>query len=403
MHAPPEFLAAYPVITSRFARATTGQRIWIQVLSEKTRIVHERKSSQVAILSVVVALALFLTGRVGEAREFAGGKIELFFGPQEYGAENSLEEELIGFINQAKESLDISVQELDSEAIAQAILNASRREKASNPEQKLNIRIILEESYQLDEMYEENRQIYMELLRAGIRARLDYNSNIMHDKFIIRDYNREDEAVWLGSVNFTTTGTHANYNNAVVIRNHEIAKAYMDEFREQWSGQFGKRFDETPAAQPVDIGGISVQPLFAPDNNPENAIVDLINDASRSIRFMIFTFSQSSQIDDAILAKLGQDISVCGIFDKIQAKQQWTPDNNLLQNGAKIRWDSMPGKLHHKLLILDDETVVLGSLNFTKPANEENDENIVIIKDPGIASYVTEEFKRIWAQSDTSE
>jgi len=186
----------------------------------------KRKLSKTAFTFIIITCCLFSIGQAGEAKEFADGKIEIFFGPKEYGAKDSLEAELVDFINQAKESLDISVQELDSEIIAQAILNASQRKKAINPKRKLSIRIILEESYQLGESYDENRRIYMNLLRAGIRTRLDYNSKIMHDKFIIRDYNKEKEAVWLGSLNFTTTGAHKNYNNALIIRNHNIAKAY---------------------------------------------------------------------------------------------------------------------------------------------------------------------------------
>ena len=51
----------------------------------------------------------------------------------------------------------------------------------------------------------------------------------------------------------------------------------------------------------------------------------------------------------------------------------------------------------------DEKIVVLGSLNLTKPANKENDENVLIIKSPDIAVYVTQEFERIWQQSATSE
>ena len=182
---------------------------------------RQKELSKTAVVFIIITLSLFSIIQAREAKEFADGKIELFFGPKEYGAKDSLEAELIDFINQAKESLDISVQELDSEIIAQAILNASQRKKAGRPKQRLSIRIILEESYQLGETYEENRQIYMNLLATGIRTRLDYNSKIMHDKFIVRDYNKENEAVWLGSVNFTTTGTHANYNNAIIIKNFD--------------------------------------------------------------------------------------------------------------------------------------------------------------------------------------
>jgi hypothetical protein len=55
---------------------------------------------------------------------FADGKIEAFIGPTELGAADNLEQVIVDFIAGARTSLDIAVQELDSEPIAQAILDA---------------------------------------------------------------------------------------------------------------------------------------------------------------------------------------------------------------------------------------------------------------------------------------
>ena len=56
---------------------------------------------------------------------FAQGKIEAFCGPVELGAPDDLEQVIVEFIRGAKKSLDIAVQELDSEVIAQALLDAA--------------------------------------------------------------------------------------------------------------------------------------------------------------------------------------------------------------------------------------------------------------------------------------
>jgi phosphatidylserine/phosphatidylglycerophosphate/cardiolipin synthase-like enzyme len=36
-------------------------------------------------------------------------------------------------------------------------------------------------------------------------------------------------------------------------------------------------------------------------------------------------------------------------------------------------------KLHHKLMVIDERVVVAGSVNYTQPANEFNDENLFVI------------------------
>lgn len=59
--------------------------------------------------------------------DFAGGAIQTFVGPTELGAADDLETIIVGFIDEAQESLDIAVQEIDSEIIAQAALEDRRR------------------------------------------------------------------------------------------------------------------------------------------------------------------------------------------------------------------------------------------------------------------------------------
>ena len=54
---------------------------------------------------------------------FADGKIEAYVGPPGLGVADDLEAVIVEFIAGARRKLDIAVQELDSEAIAQAILD----------------------------------------------------------------------------------------------------------------------------------------------------------------------------------------------------------------------------------------------------------------------------------------
>jgi len=55
-------------------------------------------------------------------KSFADGKIDVYLGPVELGAPDDLEQVVIDFIDQAKSSLDIAVQEIDSLKIAEAII-----------------------------------------------------------------------------------------------------------------------------------------------------------------------------------------------------------------------------------------------------------------------------------------
>jgi phosphatidylserine/phosphatidylglycerophosphate/cardiolipin synthase-like enzyme len=47
---------------------------------------------------------------------------------------------------------------------------------------------------------------------------------------------------------------------------------------------------------------------------------------------------------------------------------------------------------------VDNRYVITGSLNFSTNAEESNDENVIIIDNPDIATLYTQEFERDWAQ-----
>jgi phosphatidylserine/phosphatidylglycerophosphate/cardiolipin synthase-like enzyme len=67
--------------------------------------------------------------------------------------------------------------------------------------------------------------------------------------------------------------------------------------------------------------------------------------------------------------------------------------------GLDVRPDGDAGLMHHKVLIVDRQIVVLGSYNFTASAEKSNDENILIIHSPQVAAEFLKEFRRVFAAS----
>jgi phosphatidylserine/phosphatidylglycerophosphate/cardiolipin synthase-like enzyme len=55
------------------------------------------------------------------------------------------------------------------------------------------------------------------------------------------------------------------------------------------------------------------------------------------------------------------------------------------------------GHMHHKFLIVDGETLVTGSYNWTPGAEYVNYEDILIEKDAGILTRYQQEFARLWS------
>jgi phosphatidylserine/phosphatidylglycerophosphate/cardiolipin synthase-like enzyme len=338
--------------------------------------------------------------------DFAGGKIQAFVGPTELGASDNLEQVIINFIEGAQESLDIAVQEIDSEPIAQEILEARWR--------GLSVRVFLEHSYlqtdltaqdiadigagpeRLEAMWSEprpspnfrtNRDILNALLRTDVEVHSDLNAEIFHQKFVIRDYrgsSKPTSALLTGSTNFTGTDTHSNLNHVVIFHDYRICRDYAREFDEIRTGSFGRQ-RLGPVPRTYNIDGVPLKILFAPDHTPELEITKQVNKCLRRLDFAIFTFSGSSGIDDALIMARRAGCEVRGALDPGQGSFGWAATRWLHEAGVQVflpRRQAPFRKLHHKLMVIDDAIVIAGSFNYTGPANEYNDENIFVLGSP---------------------
>ncbi len=351
---------------------------------------------------------------------FANGKIEAYVGPPELKAADDLEAVIVDFIARAKESLDVAVQEIDSMPIAEAILDARWR--------GVDVDVYLEQDYiksklkakpdppapepgetaaqalrrvqwrsdeldlNRDASLARNRRILTAFLRNNIEVHGDFNPEIFHQKFVLRDYRkgaRPTSALLSGSANFTQTDTHRNLNNVFVIHDADICRQYRTEVEQLRQGEFGRGMHgEVPNT--YDLGGVPVKVLFAPDHTPELEFMKqmLKVRASGNIWFAIFTFAGSSGIDDTMLALARGGVLVRGVLDPGQAKQGWAAPQWLKHENIELRVPKKDGdletlrKVHHKLMVIDNRIVVAGSFNYTQPANDYNDENLFVIGSP---------------------
>jgi phosphatidylserine/phosphatidylglycerophosphate/cardiolipin synthase-like enzyme len=335
------------------------------------------------------------------------GGIELFVGPPVLGGADDLDKAIRDFIDGAKQSVLIAVQELDSPAIARAVLAAAARPKvpANRRDKFVDVRVILEGGY-LTEVKaaadpfapgganEVNRTLHSALLRARIDVITDLNPEIFHQKFVVRDAGTDNAAVLTGSANFTLTDTGTNppddpvvagnnLNHVLVLRGKTITDQYLAEFNRLRAGTFGD-LHERVEPKPVElrIGRVRVKPLFAPRHGPEMEIMKQMLKARQRIDFAMFTFAKSSGIDDTMIRLVGPGLPIRGVVDREQGGQRWAASADLVAAGAQL-YENKPGtgvrKVHHKLMTIDDRLVIAGSFNYTGPATTLNDENIVVL------------------------
>jgi len=286
---------------------------------------------------------------------------------------------LVKALDNAKLSIDVAAYSLSLNSVRFALINAHNR--------GVIVRMVMESSNM-------DRSDPQALIEAGIPIIGDEQPGLMHDKFMVIDKSE----VWVGSMNFTDSGTYDDNNNMMRILSTKLAENYTTEFEEMFNDNlFGENVRAATPHPSLSIDGTDIKNYFSPDDGVLNAIVPLLNNAQTSIYFLAFSFT-SNDLGDIVREKAAAGLTVEGVMEEEQVKSnQGTEYDPFKQAGLDVRIDGNPGQMHHKVFIIDEKIVVMGSYNFSQSAETRNDENILIIYNAAIAEEFIKEFKRVWS------
>ncbi|MBI4451889.1 hypothetical protein HY637_00530 [Candidatus Woesearchaeota archaeon] len=221
----------------------------------------------------------------------------------------------------------------------------------------------------------------------GTAIKFDDNGQLMHNKFCIMD----GSVIITGSFNPTENDNSYNNNNIIILNSKILAGNYEDEFEELWNGKFGK--GNRIKNQKIYLNGVKIENFFCPEDGCASVIAGLIKNSKRSVYFMTFAFT-NEEIADSIIKKGSLDVR--GIFDSGQSSNRYSQFKRLQEFGINVKKDKNRHKLHHKVFIIDNRTVVTGSFNPTLSADTKNDENMLVITDEKIAGLFLNEFESLW-------
>ncbi|MBK8784071.1 MAG: hypothetical protein IPO22_20285 [Anaerolineales bacterium] len=298
----------------------------------------------------------------------------------------SVEEKLIGFINNAQTSIHIASFEFNLTPVADALIAAKNR--------GVDVKWMTDDKNGLEYDTQPGRGQFSLLMASGIEVKDDARSALMHNKFWVFD----QKIVWTGSTNITINGIFKQNNNVLVIRSTDIAYAYEREFQEMWNGQFGPRAPSTVNTQWAILDSAPVQVLFSPEDKIVSNLIALVKDAQVSIRFLAFSFTDYPLAQTMIdRAKAGVDVK--GVFETFGSSSPNSELKTFFCAGVPARQDGNGSFLHDKLIIVDNSIVVTGSLNFSSNADESNEENVVIVDNAEIAALYLQEFEKLWNQA----
>ena len=280
------------------------------------------------------------------------------------------------------------------------------------------------------------------LQRAGIPLIDDTEdgsrgSGLMHHKFMVIDGLQ----LLTGSANATSSGIHGdagatnsrgNVNHLLSIRSQELADLFRQEFQRMWGDGPGGKKDsqfglakENGGVKTVMVGNTRIDVLFAPHRQRDplhslNWLDNQLSTALRSIDLALFVFS-AQQLTSVLQERVEAGVEVRLVADPGFASRPFSEVLDLLgvalpDQDCKVERGNQPldqplkgvgtprlargDKLHHKFAVIDNKTVITGSVNWSPAAAHTNDETLLAIRSPQLAAHFTREMDRLWRSAE---
>lgn len=317
---------------------------------------------------------------------------------------------------------------------AQEIAKLTQREKERLAESRRLIDRNDDNQFSQDEMAQWDALVILD--NAGI-PRIDdteegsKGTGLMHHKFVVIDHR----FVIVTSANFTLSDVHGdlsrsssrgNTNNLIKIDSPELAKIFVDEFNLLWgdgaggkkNSRFGSKKPFRPAQQ-VQVGNSTIIVQFSPATNSiaweqstNGLIAKTLNQATQSIDLALFVFSDQALVNSLEFQKAqlraliepsfmyrpySEGLDMLGVVlpDQCKLEARNRPWAKPIKTVGVPQLP--PGDLlHHKFGVVDGQTVITGSHNWTEAANRGNDETVLVIQNPVVAAHYQQEFDRLY-------
>jgi len=324
---------------------------------------------------------------------------------------------IIKEIDRAQKTLEIAMYSFKSLPLEEAVYRASER----------GVKVFLI----LGSQDQAAHDIYFNHLPKGIK-RLDLgaknesgNTALMHHKFAIIDRGEINQKLIFGSFNWTKLQEEYDQSFLLISTNGETIKSFGQEFTRLFSRNSGREKLRANAysawALNLRAGSSNNEVWFGPgrsDQNMEARIRELIKEAKREIKIIVWHFTDKSLAEEIIKkAETGVKIIIItdsfnfnnrdSVFPNLLAKKRELKLNNLeiltddsltlntAPTSTSLAADAIPKIdqfLHHHLLIIDNEKVLFGTNNWSKSGFFFNDEASIITNESKILDRFLKSF-----------
>ena len=163
-----------------------------------------------------------------------------------------------------------------------------------------------------------------------------------------------------------------------------------------------------PAILPLVLGSAclcgqtgphDLRAFFSPNGGCTDAVVSALREARKTVLVQAYSFT-SAPIAKALAEAKQRGVDVQVILDKSQRTERYSGAAFLANNGIPVFIDAGHRIAHNKVMIIDGQTVITGSFNFTKAAESGNAENVLLVLHaPELAKKYSENWREHLAHS----
>ena len=129
----------------------------------------------------------------------------------------------------------------------------------------------------------------------------------------------------------------------------------------------------------------------SPHGGCTEAIVAELGKAKSNVLVQAYSFT-SAPIAKALVDAHKRGVAIAVILDKSQRTEKYSEADFIAHAGIRTLIDAKHAIAHNKIMVIDGDTVITGSFNFTKAAEEHNAENMLVIEH----SVLAEQYMKNW-------
>lgn len=140
-----------------------------------------------------------------------------------------------------------------------------------------------------------------------------------------------------------------------------------------------KEGQNAPPAESLTLTRAEVTVAFSPNGEAAAVVVNAINGAAKQVLVQAYGFT-SEPIIKALGDAKARGVDVEAILDKTNESKRYNGASYLRNHDISVWIDSTVAIAHNKVMVIDGDSVITGSFNFTKAAQEKNAENVLFIR-----------------------